>query len=131
MLPRKPGKVYKRMRQGRSTGAPTKAQEARFAAIKEHGCIACAIKGMARYAEIHHLTVGGKHGQKRRGHDYTVGLCPWHHRGENTFHDANPEAIYGPSYAREPRRFREVFGQDDALLDYQNKLLGIPTDAAA
>ena len=40
MLPRKPGKVYKRMRQGRSTGAPTKAQEARFAAIKEHGCIA-------------------------------------------------------------------------------------------
>lgn len=111
------------MKRGRSTGNPTKAQQARFDAIKERGCIACAMRGLNRMAEIHHLTVGGKHGQKRRGHDYTVGLCPWHHRGENTFYDASPEAIYGPSYALQPRKFREVFGQDDVLLAYQNELI--------
>lgn len=113
------------MRRGRSTGSPTKTQQARFDAIKEQGCVACDMRGMSRYAEIHHLTIGGKHGQKRRGHDYTIGLCPWHHRGENSFCDDDPKAIYGPSYAQEPRNFRETFGQDGALLDYQNQLIAV------
>jgi hypothetical protein len=30
---------------------------------------------------------------------------------------------FGPSYARTPRAFREVFGQDDVLLAYQNDLI--------
>ena len=109
------------MRRGRSTGNPTKAQAARFAALREHGCIACHMRGIDVVGEIHHLTVGGKHGQKRRGHDFTICLCAWHHRGEPT----HLTAIYdlGPSYAREPRRFREVFGNDDALLAYQESLL--------
>lgn len=110
------------MKRGRSTGNPTKAQQARFDAIKEHGCIACRIRGMhAVPCEIHHLTIGGKHGQKRRGHDFTIGLCGHHHRGLPLWHAETFDA--GPSYALEPRRFREVFGHDDALLAYQNELI--------
>lgn len=111
------------MKRGRSTGNPTRAQQARFDAIRECGCIACDMRGLSRFAEVHHLTIGGRHGQKRRGHDFTVGLCPWHHRGDNSFHDLNPEAIYGPSYALRPKAFRDTFGQDDHLLAYQNTLI--------
>lgn len=113
------------MKTGRSTGNPTKAQKARFYAIQEIGCIVCRRhRRLKRAAEIHHLTVGGKHGQKRRGHDFTIGLCSWHHRGVNAF--GNPSlgaTTYGPSYALEPRKFRERFGNDDQLLRYQNELI--------
>ena len=114
------------MKRGRSTGTPTAAQAARFEAIREIGCLACR-QANRRWtaAEIHHLTVGGRHGQKRRGHDYTIGLCGWHHRSERPFH-VTPGQMrhwYGPSYALEPRQFRETFGQDDALLAEQEQLL--------
>lgn len=115
------------MKRGRSTGTPTKAQQARFAAINEIGCLACNLMKKGRVeAEIHHLTVGGKHGQKRRGHDFTIGLCSWHHRGDWMQFGMGPgivEVQYGPSYARTPRAFREEFGDDDELLDYQNELI--------
>lgn len=126
MIRRKPlAPGTKRMRSGRSTGAPTKAQAARFLAIKEIGCIVCLSQGVTRAAEIHHMTCGGLHGQKRRGHDFTIGLCPWHHRGENAFGSAAlGDAAYGPSYAREPRKFRETFGSDDVLLALQDQLIG-------
>lgn len=114
------------MKRGRSTGKPTKAQETRFMAIKEIGCIACRMRGIkAGDAEIHHMTSGGKHGQKRRGHDFTVGLCAYHHRGEPV-----PFNL-GPSYALQPRLFRETFGDDDALLAYQNRLIAEQQEIAA
>lgn len=117
------------MKRGRSTGKPTKDQEARFQAIKEMGCIACRLNGAGQigaFPEIHHLTIGGKHGQKRRGHDFTIGLCGWHHRGCGNFlYPSVMKATYGPSYALSPRGFRETFGNDDFLLGYQNELLGI------
>lgn len=109
------------MRRGRSTGTPTAAQRARFDAIRDSGCIACRMLGLPWMpCHVHHLTVGGRHGQKRRGHDYTIGLCPYHHVGE----DAHRWALeLGPSYAREPRAFRERFGDDEALLAYQERLI--------
>lgn len=107
------------MKAGRSTGAPTKAQQMRFVAIKEIGCIVCLARGMVCPAEIHHLTVGGKHGQKRRGHDYTVGLCVYCHRGIG-----NPADYGGPSYAREPKAFRALW-PDDKLLAEQDRLIEI------
>ena len=114
------------MRQGGSTGVPTTAQAHRFELIKEVGCICCWTKGLARVpAEIHHLTVGGRHGQKRRGHDYTIGLCPWHHRGVLPYIGAQVALGLGPSYALEPRRFREEFGSDDELLEFQNQAIAI------
>lgn len=113
------------MKRGRSTGAPTQAQAERFRLIQECGCLACLIFGLETYPEIHHLLVGGKHGQKRRGHDFTIGLCSWHHRGDPGFSTRELcELAYGPSYALQPKLFRETFGQDDELLAYQNRLIG-------
>lgn len=114
------------MKRGISTGAPTKAQQERFDAIKEIGCVVARLRGLGFVpCEIHHLTVGGKHGQKRRGHRYTVGLNPWSHRGEpfSNYTAAECRRMFGPSYAREPRAFRELY-PDDWMLERQDELIG-------
>ncbi|WP_426805366.1 Ref family recombination enhancement nuclease [Stenotrophomonas sp. SrG] len=114
------------MKRGHSTGKPTVSQEARIDSILEIGCIVCDALGHGYMpCQVHHLLVGGKHGQKRLGHDFTIGLCSWHHVGEpmaGLSHSACADR-YGPSYAREPRRFREEIGRDDYLLDLQDTLI--------
>lgn len=113
----------------RSTGKPTDAQTARFEAIHRLGCVACRKhRGMIVACEIHHLTGGGHHGQKRRGHDFTIGLCAWHHRGVGVERDFEPR--FGPSYARRPKMFRQVIGDDETLLAYQNDLIERIAEAA-
>lgn len=114
------------MKLGRSTGNPTMAQRQRMDAIRDMGCIVAQALGMGYVpCEVHHLTVGGKHGQKRRGHDFTIGLNPWSHRGEafGGMSADTCERLFGPSYAKQPRRFRLEIGTDDYLLDLQNTLL--------
>lgn len=115
------------MKRGRSMTTPTKAESARMDAIKELGCILGHKLDLGWVpAEIHHLTIGGKHGSKRRGHEFTIGLNPWSHRGEpfNGLTTAQCMEMFGPSYAKQPRAFRELIGTDDELLAYQNQLLG-------
>lgn len=120
------------MKRGRSTGRPTAAQLARWDQIRDPyvgcGCLVAHILGLGWMpAEIHHMTTGGKHGQKRLGHDYTIGLNRWSHRGEPlseygwTAEDC--ERILGPSYAHSPSAFRERFGSDEWLLARQNAIL--------
>lgn len=90
-------------------------------AIKEAGCVIARDRGLGFVpCEIHHLTVGGKHGQKRRGHNFTVGLNSWSHRGVAIygFTDAECRDKFGPSYAKEPRAFREIY-PDEYLLELQ------------
>ncbi len=114
------------MRRGRSTSNPTAAQQQRMDTITDIGCIVAYSLGLGYVpCEVHHLTVGGKHGQKRRGHDFTIGLNTWSHRGEpfGGMSPARCEELFGPSYARQPRRFRQEIGSDDYLLDLQNTLL--------
>ena len=118
------------MKRGRSTGKPTLAQQRRMDTIAEIGCIVAHSLGIdwgdrPIPAEVHHLTVGGKHGAKRRGHDFTIGLNPWSHRGEpfGGMSAALCEELFGPSYARQPRKFRQEVGSDDYLLDLQNTLI--------
>lgn len=114
------------MKRGRSTGTPTKAEAARLEAIKEGGCVIAYSLGIDNVpAEAHHLTTGGKHGQKRLGHMATVGLNPWSHRGVpfNGWDKVKCQMLFGPSYALEPRRFREEW-PDARLLQLQSELLG-------
>lgn len=104
-----------------SLPAPTKAERLRMDLIVQAGCICCWAAGQIFTAcEVHHLTEGGKHGAPRLGHAYTIGLCPWHHRGVGV---ARAWTHLGPSYAREPVWFRERFGGDAALLRLQADLL--------
>lgn len=96
--------------------------------IKSMRCIACQLRGVYNQpgeTEEHHLNLGGKAGQKRRGHEYTVPLCTWHHRGigDRNVDSKAMTALYGPSLARQPRLFREVFGTDDELLALTNEKL--------
>jgi hypothetical protein len=83
--------------------------------------------------EVHHLLDGGV----RRGHAFTVGLCPWHHRG--VIHIFNPPDVYernpdenriakmnikyGPSLYHDAHSFHALYGSDDELLAFQNELL--------
>ncbi|MGC1550820.1 MAG: Ref family recombination enhancement nuclease [Rhodanobacter sp.] len=73
--------------------------------------------------EIHHLLSGGR----RIGHDASIALCHWHHQAKRfpstTSGYTDQAKHYGPSLEREPRRFHEVYGTDDELLDFQEALL--------
>jgi hypothetical protein len=66
-----------------------------------------------------------KAGQKRRGDEWTIGLCPYHHRGipPEPLSVREAEKILGPSRVYSPRTFREKYGTDDELLEYTNKLI--------
>ena len=97
----------------------TKADRARFDAFRRIGCVACRKLRITRDADVHHLLSGGK----RRGHQYTIPLCPWHHRSQAFVSRAEAERVMGPSLALSPRKFRERFGSDEELLQYTNRLI--------
>lgn len=119
------------LRRGKAT-PPTAAERRRWAEARARGCVACHVneaeqgRVRASYAldlEIHHLLSGGR----RRGHSATVCLCHFHHQGKRLVYTdvgyRDHATIYGPSFGHEPRRFREVYGTDDQLLDRQNAMI--------
>jgi hypothetical protein len=95
-----------------STPHPNEADQARFDAIKEIGCLCCLRAGFWTPCEVHHLLSGNR----RRGHRYTIGLCCWHHRAIRIY-----EVDTGPSLADGGRLFRLHFGTDDELLKEQDE----------
>lgn len=109
----------------RSLPPPAAEQKRRWDLIREKGCICCAMHGRSRAAEIHHI----KSGNVRLGHDYTIGLCAWHHRGEYVGRNVLGDPIgsihiLGPSLAKGSSVFHWEFGQDEYLLKFQNELIG-------
>lgn len=98
-----------------------KADRARFEALREIGCIACIHWGITAPAEVHHLLSGGR----RQGHQFTIPLCQWHHRGVpwTAQTSAETEASAGPSLALSSKRFHREFGTDYDLLTRTNELL--------
>lgn len=116
------------MKRGRTTGTPTKAEAERIRACKEGPCIACESLGDhwlqrcdAEGCDYHHL----KSGNMRRGHEYGIGLCVWHHRGHPLPGLTSPQMreLFGPSLMDGSRLFHETYGSDDELLAMQNRLL--------
>jgi hypothetical protein len=88
------------------------------------GCIACWSDGGAYVLpEIHHLNLGGRAGQKRRGDEFTIPLCAWHHQGHK------PER-FGPSLKWNSKAFRAKYGRDDDLLAKVNDLMRMMDDIA-
>lgn len=103
-----------------STGKATKAEQRRFDAMLEIGCLCCLLNGHPETpGEIHHLTSAGR----RRGHLESLCLCPGHHRGVFDRPYKEWKEIHGPSFAKEPRQFAEVFADDDTLLEIQDSLV--------
>ena len=105
-----------------STPNPTKAQQKRFEALQEMGCICCRIEGLGiNPPQIHHLVEG----RKRLGHDFTIPLCPWHHEGypHHGISESSMLYHYGPSLARNKRKFIETYGTERELLEKVNENL--------
>lgn len=97
----------------------TKDHRARFRALQDHGCVACRLEGDGyREPDIHHIVKDGR----RLGHDYTIPLCPWHHRGVPA---QNGEILHGPSLATRPRSFVVKYGTEKSLLDRVNRRIGV------
>ena len=107
----------------RAIPAPTKSQQQRQNDIRELGCIACWLDAHPHTpCEIQHLNSCGRN----MGQDYTIGLCPWHHRGvipDTIRLGSQAELILGPSFARTPRQFHDRYGSDMELLEKQNIML--------
>ncbi len=97
----------------------------RYIRIQEIGCLCCRRRGWYSASDVHHLNLGGRAGQKRRGNARSVALCPWHHRGIPLEGLSQKETarLIGPSLKHEPIRFRKIFGSDDELLAEQNQLI--------
>lgn len=97
-----------------------KADEARIGWIKEDGCCACRKLWFHVLADAHHILSGGR----RIGHEHTIPLCPWHHRGIITNPDWSREQMeqtFGPSMARNKPAFVKAFGSELELLEYTNQ----------
>ena len=88
----------------------TKDQARRMQIIAmEIGCAACWVDtGLYVEPEIHHLLDTGR----RRGHEYTIGLCHPHHQGKDGIHRAK-------------RAFRTRYGSDGELLQATNDRIAI------
>lgn len=106
--------------------AQTQKIRDRYARLRAIGCVCCrlnllgGLQATGQGTEIHHLNENGQPGQARRGDGFTIPLCIWHHRGVGYRSDVQ---MYGPSWARGTRPFREVYGSDDDLLGFANRLI--------
>lgn len=98
----------------------TDADRKRFENFNVIGCIACRLEGLYRVPiEVHHLLSGNR----RRGHQFTIPLDKWHHRGESFLTKKDATDAWGPSLAHGSKPFHERYGSDDELLAKTNELL--------
>lgn len=99
------------------------ADEERFQAIAEIGCLPCLIDGIAGTpADVHHPTAGFKRISTAQAseHQHTYGACPWHHRGQSRG-AMKPCGL--PSLALNKRAYRERYGTELELVQLQDALI--------
>lgn len=83
--------------------AMTPKQKQRAANIVAFGC---AIDGCQNEPMIHHCETGGG---GRRDHNKIIGLCHWHHQGEQGIHTLS-RRIWEPIYGTEQELMKKVAG---------------------
>ena len=124
--PLKPG--TKRLKSGRSTGTPTKAEAARIVESKLGPCMACEIwhrlfdrRCDAEGCDYNHC----KSGNIRRGHLAGYALCAYHHRAVplDGHTSATMRLNFGPSLMDGSRLFRDTYGSDQELIDLQTDII--------
>jgi len=109
----------------RSLPPATPEESQRISAAKTAGCICCRMIRLnsGRPVEYHHLL----HSGLRVGHRYGVALCKWHHQSDPGRHGHdNFLRSFGPGLRDHKGDFHAMFGTDQALLNFQDDLLGIP-----
>ena len=103
------------------------ADKRRFDALTQMGCVACRKLGLWRIPEIHHIVDG-----YRLGHEHTLPLCPWHHRGVPNDLDQYKSVTVkklGPNLRDEKKRFIQEFGSEKELLQEVNRWLERNTES--
>lgn len=104
---------------------PRIAEIERFAKLYALGCVVSRVYyGRWEPADIHHLVEG----RKRLGHQFTIPLSPWFHRGVPADLDMRPSEAtekYGPSLALNKRAFVAKYGTERELLEQTNKLIEV------
>lgn len=115
------------MKRGKSTGKPTKAEQARLDAIHNMRCIACEVGEIALSCgrtEAHHLVDKGYRSHSG-GHMATIPIGQWHHQGIPLpgFNEREMAFVFGPSRELSKRLFVERFGTDRELLAITNEKL--------
>lgn len=97
---------------------PTKHDLVRFRKLQDFGCIACRLEGhFHEPCDIHHI--------KQGSHQDTIGLCPWHHRGD-TIEGCSAtlmRTLRGPSLRGHKRAFILAYGTEAQLLAQTNKAI--------
>ena len=115
----------------RRIGRATREEQAKQDRQREHGCAVCRVLELSIACgpvEIHHRTIGDLHGNPQLGHDCTVGLGSWHHRGVILpgYTGETMRLAFGPSLASSKRAFldlmQELFGERSTqpLQDWQD-----------
>ncbi len=110
---------------------PTLADEERFRALNEMGCIVSILEfgQWGTPGDIHHVLYGGRR-HPYEPNQHTVCIRPWYHRGVppldrfgNRYTVKQAKRLLGPSMALEPREFVRRFGDDRYLLMATAQLL--------
>ena len=109
----------------------TKAESERVIASKEGPCVVCTV-----WSDLGHMpaedVVHGvaydhkKSGNIRIGHHAGFGSCDWHHQGYplDGWTSTSMRQHYGPSLVDGSRLFRDTYGTNDELIEFQTRLLG-------
>jgi len=110
------------------TAPITDADERRFDAITEIGCIPCMIEGIAGTpAEVNHATVCGRRvsSPHRSEHQNTYGACAYHHRAVHNgkLSLAELSRRCGPSLALNRRDYHDRYGSELELVQLQDALI--------
>lgn len=104
----------------------TKADQKRLDVIHRLPCVAClqlGLPGCGR-VEAHHLVDKG-YRKHSGGHQATIPLGAWHHRGEPLFGRTvrYMQSVYGPSMKLASKHFAAVFGTQRELLARTNAVI--------
>jgi hypothetical protein len=103
----------------------------RFQDLQEIGCLCCLIAGYGyRAPDMHHVVDCGTR-EASGGHDSTIPLCEWMHRGLpfSGYQVSEMRELFGPSLALEKRAFVERYGNERKLLAITDAIIRIVQSA--
>jgi hypothetical protein len=103
-----------------------KADKKRMDIIHRLPCVACVQEGcQISPTEAHHIVDKG-YREHSGGHQATIPLCEWHHRGEPRlgWNATLMAEKFGPSMARSKRAFVLRYGTERELLAKVNDAIG-------
>ena len=86
---------------------------------KHCGCLPCLLTGHLNVlTTIEHVTEAGRRVGGEDQHQWTIGLCPWHHFGHNSrgWQRQQMQGEYGPPLAYGRKNFEEHFGDEVTVL---------------